>query len=286
MHKSILIEGKKIVYRVTGSGQPVVLLHGFGEEANVWDKAEKSLEKDYRLIIPDLPGSGESEMIPDMSMEGMAEAIIEILETEYNLPALNEKENAQISGSKVPLAGGFRGAVVIGHSMGGYITLALAERYPEWLSAFGLFHSSAFADSDEKKATRQKGIAFIREHGAYPFLETATPNLFSPLTREKNPGLVAQQLAGLHNFSALALVSYYEAMMKRPDRTDVLRKTTVPVLFILGLHDTAVPVEDGLKLCHLPEKSYIHILRNSGHMGMLEEPGKTNLILRQFLAEY
>ena len=73
--------------------------------------------------------------------------------------------------------------------------------------------------------------------------------------------------------------------MKRPDRTEVLRKAAVPVLFIMGTFDVAVPVEDGLKQCQLPEKSYFHILQHSGHMGMLEELENSNRILEEFLLE-
>ncbi len=266
MIKKIQVQGKKIVYQVTGNGKPVLLIHGFGEKADVWNNHVEFLKDKFQLIIPDLPGSGRSEMIDDMSMEGMAEVIKIILET----------ENPPSEG---------REACIIGHSMGGYITLAFVEKYPELVSAFGLFHSSAFADSEEKKATRRKGIEFINQHGAFEFLKTATPNLFSPNTKETNPKLIDGQIAGLDNFSPIALVSYYNAMMMRPDRTEVLRNTTVPVLFIMGKYDVAVPVEDGLKQCHLPENSYIHILQESGHMGMLEEPGKSNQILEKFLLD-
>ena len=169
--------------------------------------------------------------------------------------------------------------------MGGYILLALMEKYWNQVSAFGLFHSSAFADNEEKKATRRKGIEFINQHGAFEFLKTTTPNLFSPQTKDEKPELISEQVARLDNFSPTALVSYYEAMMQRPDRTEVLRKATVPVLFIMGKYDAAVPVEDGLKQCHLPEKSYIHILQQSGHMGMLEEPGNSSRFLEEFLLE-
>ena len=111
------------------------------------------------------------------------------------------------------------------------------------------------------------------------------PNLFSPLTKENNPTFIAEQMTNLDNFSPQALVSYYEAMIHRPDRTERLQNAKVPVLFIMGKYDNAVPVEDSLKQCHLPEKSYIHILQNSGHMGMLEEIEKSNYILETFLLE-
>jgi len=262
MNKEIQIAGKKIFYRVTGKGNPVMLVHGFGEDGTVWKNQLEFLKDKFRIIIPDLPGSGKSELIENSSIEDMAEVLHQIIHEED-----------------------IDHCVMIGHSMGGYITLAFAEMYWNHLTAFGLFHSSAYADSKEKITTRQKGIEFINEHGAFAFLKTATPNLFSPLTKAENPGLIDKQINSLDNFSPAALVSYYEAMISRPDRTAILLQATVPVLFIIGKYDNAVPPEDSLQQCHLPEKSYIHMLNRSGHMGMLEEPQQSNQILEKFLLD-
>ena len=262
MNKEIAYQGKKVFYRVSGNGRPVMLVHGFGEDGEIWSQAMGALKETATLIVPDLPGSGHSPMVTDMSMEGLAEVLHGILHAEQ-----------------------IETCTMIGHSMGGYITMAFAEKYPNHLRSFGLFHSSAYADPEEKKATRRKGIAFIREHGAGAFLATVIPNLFSGKTKKEHPELIEKQSALGDNFSPDALVSYYEAMMQRPDRTGILRETTVPVLFIMGKYDTAVPVKDSLEQCHLPEKSYIHMLAESGHMGMLEEPGKSNLIVGKFIAE-
>ncbi len=262
MEKVISFQHKEIFYRVIGTGKPVVLVHGFGEDGDIWLNQVKFLQEKFKLIIPNLPGSGHSALIDDMSMEGMAEVILAIMKAEHCISC-----------------------PVIGHSMGGYIALALAEKHPETLSAFGLFHSSAFADSDEKKANRQKGIAFIQQHGAGEFLKTVTPNLFAPDSKEKMAGTIKDLMEQGNNFTPQSLVSYYQAMMQRPDRTDVLRKAAVPVLFIMGKYDNAVPMDDSLKQCHLPQKSYIHILAQSGHMGMLEEADRCNQILEEFLLE-
>jgi pimeloyl-ACP methyl ester carboxylesterase len=269
MNKEITIDGKKIFYRVYGNGKPVMLVHGFGETGNVWKAQVEFLKPKYQLIVPDLPGSGQSEMIDDMSMEGMAEVLKTILDTE--------------SSKASPFRGGLVG--LIGHSMGGYITLAFVEKYEGLLSSFGLFHSSAFADTEEKKATRRKGIEFIKEHGAFEFLKTATPNLFSQQTKDEMPGLIGEFVESLNNFSPESLVSYYESMIKRPDRTAILKKTKMPVLFILGEFDNAIPLQDGLKQCHLPEQATINILHRSGHMGMMEETDKSNRLLEEFLSE-
>jgi pimeloyl-ACP methyl ester carboxylesterase len=260
VEKTILYQNKKIFYRRIGSGDPVMLVHGFGEDGNVWDKQVEYLKDKYHLIVPDLPGSGKSEMINDMSMEGMAEVLHTII----------HEEN-------------FDRCTVIGHSMGGYITLALAESYWNHVNAFGLFHSSAFPDTEEKKQTRKKGIEFIKQRGAFEFLKTSTPNLFSPNSKLQIPDSIDEFINSLKGFTPEALVSYYEAMMNRPDRTSILKNTENPVLFIAGKHDVAVPLNDILQQCHLPEKSYFHVLKKSGHMGMMEETENANRILEEFL---
>lgn len=257
--KRIRHKGKNISYRTRGKGPLVVLLHGFGEDGTVW-KGQFDLFPQHQLVIPDLPGTGDSEALDEMSMESLADAVKAVVDAE-----------------------GDERAILIGHSMGGYITLAFAERYPNALRAFGLFHSTAFADSEEKKETRRKGIRFIQEHGAAEFLKTATPNLYAPRSREEHPEWIAEHLAATHNFSPATLVSYYMAMIDRPDRTAVLQESTVPVLFVMGRYDAAAPLQDVLKQCHLPRLSYIHILDESGHMGMIEEKTKTADLLSAFV---
>ena len=300
--KEFNYKGSKISYRVKGHGPLLVLLHGFGEDGTVW-KNQYDIFSGHQLIIPDLPGSGSSDMIDDMSMEGMADMVYELILDLTANPSLKEKRVANSqpllkqdendgttsAQSKVsamdnpPLGGGGAGFTLIGHSMGGYITLAFAEKYPGMLNAFGLFHSTAFADSEEKKLTRKKGIQSMREHGGYEFLKTAIPNLYSPETKASKGSLIEEHLATVRNSKADSLVKYYEAMMNRPDRTEVLKHRQVPLLFVLGKYDTAVPFEEGLKLCKLPQLSYIHVLQNSGHMGMIEEEIESNKILLQFV---
>ena len=173
--------------------------------------------------------------------------------------------------------------ILIGHSMGGYIALAFAEAYQERLSAFGFFHSTAYADTEEKKAGRLKSIAFIREHGAEPFIRQSVPNLFAPETREDRPGLVEDMIGRYRSFSADALAAYLDAMMKRPDRVSVLAQSEVPVLFIIGEKDQVVSPEQALAQVAVPALSYIHILPKAGHMGMLEEPAAGAAIIQSFV---
>jgi len=297
MEKEIKYHSKRIFYRVVGSGKTVLLIHGFGEDGNIWNLQVEYLQNKFRLIVPDLPGSGRSELVDDMSIEGMAEVIKAIIDQE--IKAIDPTTSAFAAAtagkpdSRLPtLDSRFPtpNCILLGHSMGGYITLAFAEKYPNYLKGFGLIHSTAFSDTEEKKETRRKGIVFIQEHGSYEFLKTATPNLFSENSKNQprllsGPNSIQDLIEQGNNFSPDSLVSYYEGMMQRPDRTAVLRQSSVPVLFIMGKYDTAVPLDDVLKQCHLPEKSYIHILHQTGHMGMLEEAEKTNRVLEKFLEE-
>ena len=257
--KNIIYRQTQIVYKTTGTGSPVVLIHGFAEDSTIWDNQVDFLKDKYRLIIPDLPGSGKSELITnnDTSLEDYAAIIKQIL----------DKEKIET-------------CIMIGHSMGGYITLAFAEKYNTSLNAFGLFHSSAYADDELKIETRKKAIDFINKNGTEPFLKTSIPGLFYDTG---NSGIINALLEKGKTFLSESLVQYYQAMIGRPDRTAVLMNTSLPVLFIMGEHDNAVPIKHSLEQCHMPKKAHIYILRNSAHMGMLEETKKTNEILAKFL---
>jgi pimeloyl-ACP methyl ester carboxylesterase len=264
---NILFANKKVFYRVYGKGKPVILLHGFAEDGNIWNRQINALKENYLLIIPDLPGSGESEILQGTcTLKDYAE-VVKAIANEVIFKNEEENEN-QFS--------------LIGHSMGGYITLAFAEKYPELLNSFGLFHSSAFADTEEKKATRRKGIAFIKKNGTEAFLKTSIPNLFSERDKNEKYEMIAQLFDIANDISPDALIQYYEAMISRPDRTSVLESFKKPVLFIIGKDDNAIPLQASLAQCHIPAISFVHILEHSGHMGMWEEPELSNSYLARF----
>lgn len=239
-----------------------MLVHGFGEDGSIWENQRKKLEESFKVIIPDIPGSGKSELLSEGSMETYAAALDQVI--------IEEKLSS---------------FVMIGHSMGGYIALAYAETYGSKLTGLGLFHSSGYADDEEKVETRQKGIRFIRDNGAAKFLEQTIPGLFSEKTKTENPALVQEIISRYTNFEAESLVQYYESMIARPDRTKVLADSKVPVLFILGKFDNAVPLNKGLEQTHLPDICYIHICKHSGHMGMLEETSESNEVLKSFIGK-
>lgn len=263
--KEFTYDNSSIFYRIYGRGKPVLLLHGFGEEGDIWQNQIESLKKEYQLFIPDLPGSGHSQMISDMSIDGMAECIVYLIKHEI----LKAFEQANV--------------ILLGHSMGAYIMLAIAEKYPELLHSVGLIHSSAFADSEEKKIARAKSIQFMKEHGAYAFLKTSIPGLFWDKARREKREAVEDLVEKGRSFTSEALVAYYIAMINRPDRTGVLKNFHGPVLLIIGQHDVAVPFEQGLQQTHMASHTHLHIMRDSGHMSMVEETDKLNMALLEFL---
>ncbi len=250
--KSLIYKNAFVSYSIIGKGNTVVLLHGFGEDGNIWNHLADELKNNFQVIIPDIPGSGKSTILKDdntlISIDDYAEVIIKILEKEVVTKCS-----------------------IIGHSMGGYITLAFAEKYPKLLNGFGLFHSSAFADTDERKQARLKSIKYLQKNNPVPFLKKSIPDLFTDQYKQKHWDVIENLINAGKSFSSQALIQYQQAMISRPDRIKVLQNAEVPILFIIGEKDKAILLQISLAQCHLPVKSHIHILKNSAHMGMLEE---------------
>jgi len=262
MQKQFQYKSTNISYNIHGKGKAVVLIHGFAEDSEVWNEQVNFLQKNCQLIIPDLPGSGKSGFLSEENavIEDYAKIINALL------------ENEQINN-----------CIMIGHSMGGYVTLAFADLFPGKLNGFGFVHSTAFADDEKKKEARAKGIKFIEEHGVYSFLKNTTPNLFAQKFKDEQPEKISELIEKGKLFTKEALIQYYRIMINRPDRTNVLTNSNVPVLFVIGTEDVAAPMQDLLQQVHLPKVSDIHIIKEAGHMSMLEKPLELNEKLLQFI---
>jgi pimeloyl-ACP methyl ester carboxylesterase len=261
MQKTIRYQDLPLVYEARGSGLPVLLVHGFTEDRSIWNPLISGMEGKYRWLIPDLPGSGDSPFNKNLhTLADLAEALQAILQEE-----------------------GIRQAVLIGHSMGGYISLAFAEKYPGLLKGLGLFHSTAYADREEKKEARKKSMAFIRNHGSALYVEQSLPGLFSERFKKQHPEKIREQIERHANFDPASLVQYLEMMMNRKDNTRILKDMEIPALFIMGEEDPAAPLKDVLEQCHLPRISYIHILAETAHMGMLENTNLCNSFVDRYL---
>ncbi len=254
--------GSALYYEKQGKGPVLVLLHGYPESGAIWNRFRERLSEQFTVITPDLPGLGQSELIGEIqSMEMMAAAVDAILKKE-----------------KV------KKCVMVGHSMGGYVSLAYADLYPEKLVGLGLFHSMALEDGEEAKANRERTIALIRK-SKNSFLNQFIPNLFAPHHIDAFDAEIRTMKETAARVPAEALIACMAGMKLRPDRTHVFRNLKVPVLFILGKHDSRMPVERIIPQTQMPEISFILILGNSGHMGFYEDEKLTLRAVADFCSQ-
>ncbi|MEE4177687.1 MAG: alpha/beta hydrolase [Bacteroides sp.] len=249
-----------VSFKDQGAGDAVVLIHGYTQSSSVWDFFVEHLIDSFRVITIDLPGHGESECIGEIHpMEQMGEVI------KFVLDHLNVNE-----------------AVIIGHSMGGYIALSMARVYPKLFRGLGLFHSTSLADSEESKASREKSIKLIREdHQA--FLFNFIPELFAPENRERLAPEIDALIVAAKKMTKKAVLAAQEGMKSRSSTLDVLINAKFPVMFIAGQKDSRVPFENIWVQMALTEEAHSLILRNVGHMGFLEAKHQTFDFTRAFI---
>jgi len=253
-----IFKGQPVNYSIQGDGFPIVFLHGFNESVFVWDLVIPDLSNQFQCICIDLPGFGKSGLPANLSMSYMADAVYRVLD-ELKL----EKP------------------VIVGHSMGGYVALELIHKHPDYLSGAALVHSTALADTDEKKANRIKTIEFLEKNPLDAFFKVFIQGLFAPFNlNHKNLEFVNELVFKTNKNSVMAAT---KAMMEREDRTEVLRNVEIPWLFIAGKHDQLIPIKSMSLQSSYCNKALFKILQNTGHLGMIEEPEKTAQIIQEFL---
>jgi len=256
----IFYNNSKVAYQKVGQGQILVLLHGFCEDSTMWADFVPLLSKKYTILTIDLSGFGHSDLLKNTGIAAMADAVLAVLEVE-----------------KV------ESCILIGHSMGGYVGLALAQKKPEILLGLGLFHSHPYKDSLVKTENRLKTIGFIQRHGIAPFAGHFVRNLFPDNFVDNNKQFIEELIhkTSMHHSDAVIAASY--AMIERDDRVDALTNLACPALFIVGTLDNAIAKEHSLQQLSLPQIASVHILENVGHMGMFEAPVETLEIIVDFI---
>lgn len=239
------INGIQMGYDVIGeAGTPIVLIHGFGLNRRIWVEVAEKYLKPHQVILPDVRGHGESEA-PEGAypMTLLAEDIKELLDF-----LVIEK------------------AAVCGHSMGGYITLAFAERYPERLAGLGLITTRAKADSAEQRADRYQMVEKVRENGAIVLAESLGPKL------TKDEALIKESYEMLSNSDPLGIIGVLQGMAERPDRLGLLSNITVPALVIAGDQDQIIDLGDARLMAEAIPRAKFHLISGTGHMPMMEQP--------------
>ncbi len=233
-----------IYFRELGQGSPIILIHGFCETHEIWSGFDKELAQYGRVISIDLPGFGKSPLPPiPFTIDTVAEIILTWLkDNQINDPML------------------------VGHSLGGYVALAMAALDPQYCYQLVLFHSSIYADTVEKKANRDKVIDFVTNNGVSPFIQTFVPSLFY---NKSHP-----ELEKVRSISATTplktLIEYTRAMRDRPSREDFFKTYQGHSLIISGEKDEIIPLETSKKMSATGLKSDFLCLNDTGHMGMIE----------------
>lgn len=236
---------------------PIILLHGHGVDASIWDRVYADLSDELSVWKHDL-----SRLATHQTIEEYAEIVAKYIRAETDI---DEREKA----------------IVVGHSMGGYIALALAERHPERVGGLVLYHSTAYADDEAKKEQRTKAIGALTEGGASKYIHELMPKMVAP-------DYPADQVQALEerfrDIPTDALVAGMKAIAGRPDRTHVLRNATFPVLVVLGRQDQVISLEQGQVMGDLGDNVRVVVLDNVGHLSMIEDPDASIETLREFVA--
>jgi len=242
------IDNMNLSYNVLGKGKTIILLHGYLESKEIWGDFAEDLAKSFQVIVPDLPGHGNSVLSDgSLSVEKMAESVKSIL----------DKENIDK-------------CVLVGHSMGGYVALAFLDLFPKMLNGLSIFHSSPYADTEEKKQNRDREINVIRQGKKAQVYTAHFPNTFAKENVEIFADEIEKCKERAKSMSDEGIIAALEAMKNRPDRSILLKNTKIPVQYIIGEKDNFIPMEILSKLA-LPDNSEVVVLEKSGHMGFIEE---------------
>ncbi len=250
--------GKKIRYTIKGQGNTLVLLHGFMESVQIWNDFSSELSKDFKVLCIELPGHGKSDLIADIqTMEITADMIDKLC------------KNIEI-----------KEFVIIGHSMGGYVSLQFAELFPEKIKGLGLFHSHALADSDEAKQNRDRACEIVKSSRKV-FISQFIPELFAPENIVKFDKEIKELQSHVIDMSSDAIIAAQQGMKLRTDKLNVLIDIDVPKLFIAGKQDNRVNLQQLMAQAMLCNHVDILIL-NIGHMGYIEARNETLASIRNF----
>lgn len=256
--KQTLYKNTKIAYSETGKGTTVVLLHGFLENSTMWNAHVDELSKRNRVVCIDLLGHGQTDCLGYVnSMEDQADMIHHVL---HELK--------------------IRKAILVGHSMGGYVTLAFAELYPEMMKGLVLMNSTSRADSDDRKTNRDRAILAVKQNYT-SFIRMSIANLFSENNRERLVDEIELVRNEALKTPLQGIVAALEGMKERKDREVILHFATYPILLILGKQDPVLNYEENITQI---ENTKVELVTfNDGHMSHIENKEELTKVLLGFL---
>jgi pimeloyl-ACP methyl ester carboxylesterase len=237
-------------YRTGGAGLPLVLLHGFPLDHRMWDAAAALVPGERPVLAVDLPGTPpDDDELGEPSLEVSADRVA-----------------AELG------AAGIHRAVVAGLSMGGYVVLALLERHPGLVAGVGLVDSKSTADAEDARANRLRIAAAAESGGTVEPVRPMSTTLLGETSRTARPDLVETLAGWIEEQRPPGVAWSQRAMAARPDRTEVLRRFTGPVLVLVGDEDTVTPVEAAEHMAAAAPQAALVVVPRAGHMSALEQP--------------
>ena len=242
---TIIYKNTEIHYTSQGFGKPLVLLHGFLESVNIWDYLSLEFSMYRQVICIDLPGHGKSGCFEEVhSMEEMAEAVHVVLQ---------ELKVEQ--------------ADFLGHSMGGYVSLAYLEKYPEMVRKIILLNSSPRADSEERKTNRDRAVALVQENKK-AFVNMAISNLLTPENNKKFKSELEILKTEALQFPTQGITAALEGMKIRTDRSALLKQFKGDKFILAGKED---PILEYQEIKELAEELNCRFYSfPDGHLSIIE----------------
>jgi 3-oxoadipate enol-lactonase len=259
----ITVNGIRLAYTDTGLGTPVVLLHGYPFNRSLWNEQVAALSNSYRVITPDLRGSGESDASNGAAtMNQMAQDVAALLD--------------QLEISR---------AVIGGLSMGGYVTLAFYKQFPSRVRALVLADTRAQADTEEAKQTRSQQAEKALAEGMAGIADAMLPKLLTPETVSKRPEIVKRVRDMMLKTKPEGAAAALLGMAEREDQTELLSQISCPTFIVVGQDDAITPVEDSEKMHRAIRGSRLVVIENAGHVSNLERTEQFNEELTKFLKQ-
>ncbi|WP_264519900.1 alpha/beta fold hydrolase [Flavobacterium sp. N1994] len=256
--EALLYKNTKISYTDEGKGTAVVLLHGFLENKTMWKAFVPELSKKHRVITIDLLGHGETECL----------GYVHLMEDQADML------HALLMHLKI------RKAVLVGHSMGGYVALAFAELHPEYMKGLFLLNSTSRSDSDERKINRDRAIVCVKQDYTN-FVRMSITNLFS----EDNREILAKEIEKVKKEALKTplqgIVAALEGMKIRKDREVLLHFAPYPIQLVLGKKDGVLVYEDNID--QIEDTKVALTTFPDGHMSHIENEKALLKVLLDFL---
>ncbi len=251
----------KLAVRESGStkGLPIVLIHAFPLSAQMWEPQAKALES-YRVLAPDLRGFGDTPLAPPWFIE---HAVDDLAQT---LSAL-----------------GVESAIVAGLSMGGYVALRFAEKYPGRVRALVLCDTRAEADANANKVKRAAAVDVVRRDGVGAFVGPFLKDALAPSTWNHRPEIVSFLRGIAEKASAEAVMAALAALAARGDMTGSLSAIKVPTLILVGEQDKITPPALSEAMTARISGSQLKVIPDAGHFSNVENPAAFNEALAGFL---